>query len=262
MTTPAAMTPRDGVAWVTGASSGIGRGVALELARRGWTVAATARRPAELEALAREAEGLPGRIAPFVGDVTSEEAMRALADGIEAAHGPIALGFLNAGIAPYIQAPDLDLKAVRDVIEVNFYGVFTGLAALMPRMAARRKGQIAVTASVAGYSGLPRAAAYGATKAAVMYACEALKFDCDKVGILLQVVNPGFVSTPLTAKNDFPMPTVITDVEASRRTVDGFERGRFEITYPRRLAYTLKLLRILPYWLYFRIVGRATGWNR
>jgi short-subunit dehydrogenase len=104
-------------------------------------------------------------------------------------------------------------------------------------MGARRKGQVAVNASVAGYRGLPKAAAYGASKAAAIHLCEALKFDCDNLGITMQVVNPGFIDTPLTRKNDFPMPFLMSMDDAARRVVDGFERGRFEIIFPRRLAF-------------------------
>ncbi|MBY0613670.1 MAG: SDR family NAD(P)-dependent oxidoreductase [Beijerinckiaceae bacterium] len=251
--------PADGCAWVTGASSGIGRSVALELARRGWIVAATARREDELSSLALEAESLLGRIVAYPADVTNPEVLAAVAETIASVHGPIALAFFNAGIAPYIRAPNIDLAAVRQVMDVNVMGVFNGLAAVLPAMALRGRGQIAVTASVAGYGGLPKAAAYGASKAAVINACEALKFDCDALGIKLQLVNPGFVATPLTAKNDFPMPFLVTEEDAAKRTVDGFAEDRFEIHYPRRLSWLMKVVNLLPYPLYFWMVGRTTG---
>lgn len=254
--------PQDGIAWVTGASSGIGRGVALELARRGWTVAVSARREAELEALAIEAGSLPGRIVAHAVDVTDAAAMADAAEIIERAHGPIALAFFNAGIAPYVQAPALDPAAVKLAFDVNVMGVVHGLSAVMPRMAARGRGQIAVNASIAGYGGLPRSAAYGATKAALINMCEALRFDCDNLGLVMQLVNPGFVETPLTGKNDFPMPFLMRNEDASRRVVDGFERGGFEITFPRRFAYLVKAINLLPYPLYFAVVGRTTGWRK
>ncbi len=259
---PRRVTPQDGVAWITGASSGIGRGVALELARRGWTVAASARREAELEALAREAAGLSGRIVSHACDVTDPDAMRRAHDGIARAHGPVALVFLNAGISPYVRAPELDVAAFRQAVDVNLMGVIHGLAAAMPAMARQGFGQIAVNASIAGYGGLPKSAAYGATKAALINMCEALKFDCDNLGLVLQLVNPGFVETPLTGKNDFPMPFLMKNEEAARRTCDGFARGGFEITFPRRFAYLLKAVNLLPYPLYFAVVGRLTGWRK
>ncbi|MCO4054742.1 MAG: SDR family NAD(P)-dependent oxidoreductase [Bosea sp.] len=257
-----AMTPTDGVAWLTGASSGIGRATALELARRGWTVCITARRIEELEAVCAEASGLPGRIIAHVGDVTDETGMAQLVDGIERVHGPIALAFFNAGVAPYTRAGALDVQAFRQAMAVNVLGVANGLAPVLARMGERGKGQVAVNASVAGYRGLPKAAAYGASKAAAIHLCEALKFDCDNLGIRMQVVNPGFIDTPLTQKNDFPMPFLMSMDNAARRVVDGFERGGFEIIFPRRLAFILKVMRILPYAWYFPLIARQTGWNR
>jgi NADP-dependent 3-hydroxy acid dehydrogenase YdfG len=256
------VSPQDGVAWITGASSGIGRGVALELARRGWTVAASARRQAELEALALEAVGLPGRIIAHSCDVTDAEALKQAHRTIRGAHGSVALAFFNAGVAPYVRAPDLDVAAFRQAVDVNIMGVVNGVAAVMPAMAAQGFGQIAVNASIAGYGGLPKSAAYGATKAALINMCEALKFDCDNLGLIMQLVNPGFVETPLTGKNDFPMPFIMKNEDAARRVCDGFAGGGFEITFPRRFAYLLKAVNLLPYPLYFAVVGRLTGWRK
>jgi NAD(P)-dependent dehydrogenase (short-subunit alcohol dehydrogenase family) len=257
-----AMTSADGVAWITGASSGIGKQVAIELARRGWIVAISARRLAELELVAMEAVGSKGRIIAFPVDVTDREAMAKTCDAIERVHGAIALAFFNAGVAPYTRAGHLDIDAFRSAVDINLMGVVNGLAPMLDRMAARGKGQVAVNGSIAGYRGLPKAAAYGASKAAAIHMCEALKFDCDQLGIHLQLVNPGFVDTPLTRKNDFPMPFLISEQEAGRRVVDGFEKGGFEITFPRRLAWILKAIRLLPYALYFPMVARATGWKK
>ncbi len=256
------MKPSDGCAWVTGASSGIGRATALELARRGWLVCATARRLADLEALAAEAASFKGRIVAHVGDVTDEQGMAGLVQAIEQVHGPIALAFFNAGVAPYTRAGALDVAAFRQALDVNVMGVANGLAPVLARMGERGKGQVAVNASVAGYRGLPKAAAYGASKAAAIHLCEALKFDCDNLGIVMQVVNPGFIDTPLTRKNDFPMPFLMSMDEAARRVVDGFEKGGFEIIFPRRLALILKLMRLLPYALYFPLIARQTGWSK
>jgi short-subunit dehydrogenase len=129
----------------------------------------------------------------------------------------------------------------------------------MPAMIARRAGQIAIVSSVAGYRGLPRAIAYSATKAALIAMSESLKFDLDRAGVMVNVINPGFVKTPLTDKNDFPMPFLMSVEEASRRVIDGLARGRFEVCFPRRFAYILKAMRLLPYALYFPLVGRGTG---
>jgi len=254
-------SPNDGVAWVTGASSGIGRGTALELARRGYTVIATARRLPDLETLVTEAFGLPGKVIPEIGDVTDAEGMVALVDRIEREHGEIVLAFLNAGIYFPLRAHPFDAEGFRKTFDVNVYGTINGLAALLPGMAARKRGQIGLNASVAGYGGLPRAGAYSGSKAALIAMAESLKFDTDLLGITLQVVNPGFVETPLTALNDHPMPFLMKLDDASRRICDGFETGGFEITFPRRFAFILKAINLLPYSLYFGLVAKMTGWG-
>ncbi len=261
MNEPYRASPSDGVAWVTGASSGIGRGTCIELARRGYTVVATARRMPDLETLVAETSGLAGRIIPALGDVTDAASILTLVDSIEQEHGTIALCFLNAGIYFPLRASPFDADGFRKTFDVNVYGVINCLSAILPKMTARKRGQIAFNASVAGYGGLPRAGAYSGSKAALIAMVESLKFDTDLLGITLQVVNPGFVETPLTALNDHPMPFLMKLDEASRRICDGFERGGFEITFPRRFAYILKALNMLPYSLYFGLIAKMTGWE-
>jgi NAD(P)-dependent dehydrogenase (short-subunit alcohol dehydrogenase family) len=252
--------PSDGVAWITGASSGIGRATALELARRGYTVAVTARRLAELEALALEATG-PGRIVAFPGDVTDGSGITALVAAIEAQLGPVALAFLNAGTFFRDTGADFDADLVKRTFDINVRGSASCLEPLLKSMRARGRGQVAVNASVAGYGGLPTSAAYGATKAALINMAASLKFGLDREGITMQVVCPGFVGTPLTAKNEFPMPFLIPADDAARRICDGFERAGFEIAFPRRMAWMLKAINLLPYALYFPVVAKATGFD-
>lgn len=259
-TTRGRMHPSDGVAFLTGASSGIGRAVALELARRGWTVAASSRRLDALERLAADAAGLPGRVVAHAADVTDARAMAQTVLGVERVHGPIALAFFNAGMAPAM-TDELDFGAFEQAFAVNVIGVVKGLAPVLAAMKSRRRGQIAVNASLAGYGGLPQAVAYGASKAAAIHLCEALALDCDRFGLRIQVVNPGFVETPLTARNDFPMPFMLSAEQAARRIVDGFEHGGFEITFPRRLAFVLKCLNMLPYPAYYWLIAKAAGWR-
>jgi NAD(P)-dependent dehydrogenase (short-subunit alcohol dehydrogenase family) len=253
-------SPKDGVAWVTGASSGIGLGTAMELARRGFTVIASARRLEALQEVAARAEGLPGRIIPYAADVTDKTALVALVADVEERYGPIVLCFLNAGIYFPLRAKPFDDAAFKQTFEVNVFGVINGLAAVLPKMTDRRRGQIAINASVAGYGGLPRAAAYSGSKAALIVMAESLKMDMDALGITLQIVNPGFVKTPLTDKNDHPMPFLMELDDASRLICDGFERGGFEITFPWQLATILKFLRFLPYRAYFALLRAATRW--
>lgn len=250
-----AVGPGDGVAWVTGASTGIGRAVACALADAGWRVAATARSADKLAALAAERPG----ILPVPGDVTDAAAVRAMVDRLTREEGGVALAILNAGTYVRDRAEDLDPAEFARTIELNLLATVDCVAALMPGWLARRRGQLAIVSSVAGYRGLPGALSYGSSKAALINFTESLRFDFDRLGLKVQVINPGFVRTPLTDKNDFPMPFIIEADDAARRILDGLARDRFEIAFPRRFVQILKRLRCLPYGLYFALVGRQTG---
>jgi len=250
-------SPADGNAWITGASSGIGRGAALELARRGYRVYATARRGAELEALSAEAVGLNGSIVAARGDVTDRNQMAELVAGIERDR-PIALALLNAG-GNFWDAPgDIGGDGFAKTMALNLQGVVNGLNPVFNAMRERRRGQIAIVASVAGYCGLPNSGGYGPSKAAVISLAEGMRFAADPLNVTIQVVNPGYVKTPLTAKNDFPMPFLMECDEACRRLCDGLERGGFEIRFPTRLALPLRLFSALPYPLYFPLIRALT----
>jgi short-subunit dehydrogenase len=243
--------------WITGASSGIGRAVALAYAGAGAAVAVSARSADALGALAAEPAG-GGCIQPFPVDVTDRAAMLDTVARIEAALGPIELAILNAGTHEPVDARAFDAAVFDRLFAVNLAGTVNGLAAILPRFVARRAGHVALVASVAGYGGLPTAAAYGATKAAMINLAEALKFDLDPVGVRVSLVNPGFVRTPLTDKNPFAMPALMEVDDAARALVRGLARGGFEVTFPRRFTYVLKLLRLLPYRLYFPLMARIT----
>lgn len=242
-------TPADGFAWVTGASSGIGEHVALALAAEGWNVLASARRVEPLVALAERAVG-PGRIIPVPLDITD-------ADGVKAAlatHGPIALAVLNAGTYQPDAAKDLDPATFARTIDVNLIGTVNCLAAILPGMITAKRGQVAIVSSVAGYRGLPRSLAYGASKAALNNMTESLKLDVERYGIKVQLVCPGFIKTPLTDKNDFPMPFLMPVERAAARLVAGLKGNGFQITFPRRFTWLLLLLRRFPDALYFMMV--------
>ncbi len=249
---------KDGIAWVTGASGGIGRAVARELAERGYVVATTARRADELDRLAAEEP----RILSYPGDVTDRAQMARLVAEIEAAHGPIALAFLNAGVYFPAERKGFSAEVAWRTLEVNLGGTINGLDPLIGVMKARGKGQIAINCSLAGYSGIPGSAAYGASKAALIYLAEALKLTYDRVGLTFQVVSPGFVATDMTAHADFEMPFLMSAGQAATLVCDGFERGGFEITFPRRLAYAVQLASILPYPLRFYIMRRITSFHQ
>ena len=247
-----------GRVWITGASSGIGRALALALAQGGAQVAASARRADELERLAAE-PAAAGRIRAFPVDVADAGAMVETCAAVEAAFGPLDLVVLNAGTHEPVRVENFSPAPFRRLMETNFFGAVNGLAAVLPAFLARRAGHIAIVSSVAGWRGLPEAAAYGPTKAALINLCEALKLDLDRHGIRVSLVMPGFVRTPLTDRNAFPMPFLVSAEDAARRIIAGLDKGGFEITFPRRFTWLLKLGRILPYALYFRLVRARTG---
>jgi NAD(P)-dependent dehydrogenase (short-subunit alcohol dehydrogenase family) len=253
---PSPAKPADGVAWITGASSGIGRETAKRLAAAGWMVVATARGADALASLA--AEGPAGRIVAMPGDITDAPGMAAIVARIEAEVGPLALVILNAGTYQPLDGKNLDAELIRRTFHVNVDGTVNALVPAAAAMKPRGKGQIAIVASVAGYGGLPKSAAYGATKAALINMAASLKFDFDRLGILMQVINPGFVETPLTDQNEFEMPFLMKVDAAADRILSGLATTRFEIVFPRRFALILKFLNILPYRLYFPLVGRMT----
>jgi short-subunit dehydrogenase len=245
-----------GAAWVSGAGKGIGRTLALRLAAQGHAVAASARTEADLDSLAAEASGLPGSILPVALDVTDAAAVAAAVERIERAIGPLDLAILNAGTHQPISAKDFDVDVFKTLVDVNLMGTVHCLAAILPGFIARRSGKIAVVSSVAGYRGLPTAAAYGASKAALINMCEALKPELDQAGVALSLINPGFVDTPLTRRNDFPMPFLVSSGEAVDHIMRGLDRGAFEIVFPWRMALAMKLLRVLPYFMFFALTRR------
>jgi short-subunit dehydrogenase len=233
--------------WITGASSGIGRELALRLARRGAKVAASARSADKLAALTAANPD----ITAYPLDVTDAQAARDVHAAIVSAQGPLDLAVLNAGIWRPLGAADYSADIAEQSMRVNYLGIVNALAPVIPSMATRGRGHIALMASVASYRGLPRGAAYGPSKAAVLTLAEVLAPDLARKGVRVSVINPGYVSTPMTAPNDFPMPYIVSVETAADHIVRGLERGRFEIAFPWQTVATLKLARVLPYPLYF-----------
>ena len=244
-----------GTVWITGASSGLGAGLALRMARAGRLVAASARREEELKDLADKVGG-GGAIYPVALDVQDADAVEAAVARMERDIGPIEQAVLNAGTHKPVASHKLDTRDFRHLIEVNLMGTVNCLGAVIPRMVARKKGRIAVVASVAGYRGLPTSAAYGMTKAGLINMAEALRVELALHGITVQIVNPGFVRTPLTDKNPFPMPFLMEPDSAAEAFFRGLQTDRFEIVFPRRFAYIMKVLRLLPAPLAFAITRR------
>ncbi|MDR3520081.1 MAG: SDR family NAD(P)-dependent oxidoreductase [Acidocella sp.] len=251
-------TPADGIAWVTGASSGIGRELAVQLAKEGWIVAVSARLVADLQSLS---DGHPGQMIVAPLDVTDQTGVMAAVQKIEAESGrAIVRAVLNAGTYIRDTAPDFDVATFKMQVDVNLLGTANCLAAVMPAMLAARRGQIAIVSSLAGLAGLPGAVTYSTTKAGLLAMAQSLKFDLDRANVALSVILPGFVKTPLTEKNKFPMPFLMAVADAAKAILEGLDNGRFLIAFPGGLAWPLRFLRILPAPLYFALVARSTKW--
>lgn len=246
----------EGIDWVTGASSGLGRALALRMAAAGRRVAISARGEDALASAAREAESLPGTLLPLPLDTTDAEACAAAVATIERRHGPLAVAVLNAGTHRPTPATALDPADFRKLAEVNLLGTVNCLAPAVEAMRGRRRGQIAVVASLTAKRGLPTAAGYGMTKAGLVNLCEALRPELAALGIKLQTVNPGFVKTPLTDRNRFPMPFLMPVERAAEAFWRGLNSPRFEIAFPWQMALATGLLRRLPNRLALAITAR------
>lgn len=236
--------------WITGAGSGIGEAVVRRLASRGHTIIASGRRAGPLEDLARN---LP-RVLACPMDVTDRQAV-----GREVARmGRVDTAILCAGTHAPTPGASFNSETVRVLVVTNLMGAVHCIEALLPAMLERGAGHIVVVASVAGYRGLPTAAGYCASKAGLIALAESLKLDLDGTGIRVSVINPGFVDTPLTRRNAFPMPDIITADEAAAAIESALESKRFETAFPRRFATFMKVLRLLPDRLYFPLVRKGT----
>ncbi|MBX5148358.1 SDR family NAD(P)-dependent oxidoreductase [Rhizobium lentis] len=253
--------PEHGIVWISGASSGIGRALALKLAGEGYKVAVTARSHEKLVELQAEVSGLSGSIVVLDGDVTDAEDMEHAMASIEYEHGTLAMAILNADLCLPVHAEDLNRADFERTFAANLSGVVNCLLPAIRHMKAKGQGQIAIISSVAGYGGVPTGAAYGATKAALINMAESLKFDLDKMGIRIQLVSPGFVDMPAMRKNALLTAEPLSPDEAARQIAAGLKSQAFEIAFPKRFTTMMKLARLLPYSAYFALVNRVTGWR-
>jgi short-subunit dehydrogenase len=244
--------------WLTGASSGIGEGLIAPLVTRGARLAISARRADVLESIARDWQARGADVRAFPLDVTDRSAVDRTVAAIEQALGGIDVAILNAGGHLHGSGARFDGQQCVDIMTLNYFGVVYGINAVLPAMLARGRGYIVGVASAAGYRAVPAAGAYGASKAAVIHLLDSIRFELEPRGIRVTVVNPGFIKTPLTDRNRFPMPFLMPLEPAVEALVKGLEQERREVHFPKMFTWTLKLLRILPYPLYQWIVARAT----
>lgn len=241
--------------WIIGASTGIGKALADALLAKGAKVAVSARTEKTLdEAFAAQPNALRLPL-----DIADGKSVAAALSSIHDSWGGLDLGIVMAGTYRAIRAWELNEEAIRNMMQTNVYGAMNASALLTQYFLTQGSGHVSVVASVAGYSGLPKAMVYGPSKAAMINFAEALYIDLSEKGIGVSVVNPGFVKTPLTAQNDFKMPHLIEPEEAASEMIKGYEAGDFEIHFPRAFTRQLKLLRLLPYSQYFKLIKKSTG---
>jgi len=228
------------IIWLTGASTGIGRSLAVELAGRGHTVIASARGAKALEALAKEYP----TIKPLPFDVTDREKLDEVRNALQNISPYLDRVILNAGTCEYLDTDAPDWRMMERVMNVNFFGTVNSLEVAMPLLRQRPQGNahIVGVVSQAAFVPFPRAQAYGSSKAAMQYFLDSLRVDLVKDNIDVTVINPGFVKTPLTDKNDFDMPFLVTADVAAKRMADAIARRPTQYDFPSRLKYLLKTL--------------------
>ncbi len=235
------------------AASGIVHALAHSLAARGARLALSARRGDVLDEMVAS---LGSTHRAFVLDVTNAAAFDACAAAVKFHFDRIDHVIMLAAVYTPASLAEMKHDSARDIVDVNLMGSINCLHAVLPHLRAQKSGQIALCGSVAGYRGLPYAQPYGATKAAIMNLAETAYIEESKYGVDVRLISPGFVRTPMTDKNSFAMPMIITPEAAAAAIADGLRSSTFEIHFPKRFTLLLKLLGLLPHALYLRIMRR------
>ena len=238
--------------WITGASSGIGKAVAEKFASEGWRVAVSARRKEILENMAKNQN-----IFSFPLDVTDQGQINNIFKNILSEFGSLDLCLFSSGTYEPKDEQKIDPEKIRNVININFLGVIDCVKAVEEYFKNKKSGHISIVSSIAGYRGLPNSSGYGPSKAALTNFCESIYFDFKKFNVRISIVSPGFIKTPLTDKNEFPMPFLKTADYAAEKIFNGLVKSNlFEIHFPKGLTLILKFLRILPYKIYLFLVDK------
>ena len=238
--------------WITGASSGIGKSVAEKFANEGWKVAVSARRKELLDELAKNPN-----IVSFPLDVTNRNQINEVFKNILDNFGELDICLFSSGTYEPKDEQNIDPDKIKNVINVNFIGVIDCVKSVERYFKDKKSGHISIVSSIAGYRGLPNSSGYGPSKAALTNFSESIYFDFKKFGVRVSVVSPGFIKTPLTDKNEFPMPFLKTPEYAAEKIFNGLVKSSaFEIHFPKGITLTLKFLRILPYRLYLFLVDK------
>jgi len=242
------------VIWITGASSGIGKALAIKFAENGWTVAASARR----ENLLKELQNINQNIHPYQLDVTDIEKCKLTAKNIINQLSGIDVCVFGTGMHDPKSEKRFNLDKIREIMEVNYFGTMNSINSIYDYFSEKKNGQISIISSVAGYRGLPAAGAYCASKAALTSFAESLNFDMKMKNVRVSLISPGFIKTPMTDQNDFPMPMIKSPEFAANEIYKGLTAKKgFEIHFPKAFTYFLKFLQILPNGLYFKLVAKG-----
>ena len=242
------------VIWITGASSGIGKSLAIKFANEGWQVAASARR----ENLLKELSDTNSNIHSFPLDVTDSEKCKDVSTEIINKLENIEICIFCTGIHDPKSEKSLDLEKVRKIMEVNFFGTVNSINSVYNYFKEKKSGHISMVSSVAGYRGLPAGGAYCASKSALTTFAESLYFDLKRFNVRVSVVHPGFIKTPMTDQNDFPMPMIKSPEFAANEIFKGLTQSNaFEIHFPKQFTFIMKILKIMPNWLYFLILKKT-----
>lgn len=250
----------DKVVMITGASSGIGRGLAVELARRGAKIGLVARRVELIEEVVREVEAAGSQGLALPADVQDAESMSSAAAKLSAELGPVDILIANAGIGPTRDAANISAAEIASVINVNVIGASNSVAAVIPEMVKRGSGQLVVISSLAAYRGLPKSAAYCASKAAVSAFFESLRLDLEPRGIAVTIIHPGFIKTALTAGREAQMPFLMELDDAVKKMTNAIEKRRKRYSFPWQLATIVRAGMIMPIWMYDQI-SRANSFR-
>ena len=242
------------VIWITGASSGIGRALSLKFANEGWIVAASARR----ENLLKELNEKNKHIHAYPLDVTDIEKCKSIFKKILDKFKNIEISVFSTGIHDPESEKKFSLEKIRKIMEVNYFGTINSINSVYDYYSEKRSGQISIVSSVAGYRGLPAAGAYCASKSALSSFTESLNFDMTKKNVRVTLVSPGFIKTPMTDQNNFPMPMIKSPEFAAEQIYIGLIKKKgFEIHFPKTFTFIMKILKILPDIIYFTLVEKG-----
>ena len=232
--------------WLVGASDGLGAALARKMNAAGVHVIVSARSEEKLASLV---ESLPGPASYEVVDVSDDESVRAAAEAVGEVDGVVYL----AGVYWPFGAQDWNAKEATAMADINFTGLIRVMGQIVPQMVARNNGHVVITSSLTGFRGLPGSIGYTASKAGTMSLAECMYADLRKTGVQVQVANPGFIKTQLTAKNDFAMPFIMEPEAAARIMFDHMQTDRFKISFPRVFSWVFRLSQFLPDWIYYRV---------